>query len=66
MGESDIYGDPSLLFFFQPIGINSGQSLNECTLPVVDVSGGANDDRSHRRSKLRGPSNTLITVNQCR
>ncbi len=42
--EPQIDGDPAALFLFQSVGMGAGQRLDERGLPVVDVSGGTDDD----------------------
>ena len=44
MGEAQINGDAAALFFFQTIGVDSGQGFDQRGLAVVDVSGSADDD----------------------
>ena len=45
--EPEIDRDPARLLFLQPIGIGAGQRLDQRALAVVDVPGGADDDRAH-------------------
>ena len=47
VGEAEIDGDAAALLFFQTVGINAGQGFDQRGLAVVDVSGGADDDRFH-------------------
>ena len=43
MCETDIDGDAAALLFFQAVGVNAGQRLDQRGLAMVDVPGGAND-----------------------
>ena len=47
MRESDVDGDAAAFFFFQTIGVNASQRLDQRGLSVVDMPGSANDDRFH-------------------
>ena len=42
-----INGDAAALLFLKPVGIDPGQRLHQRRLAVVDVPGGAYDDRFH-------------------
>src|SRR5205823_2601012 len=41
--EADVDGDATTFFFFQTIGVDTGQSLDQRGFAVVNVSGGAYD-----------------------
>ena len=43
--KSEINGDAAAFFFFEAIGVGAGQGADERALAVVDVTGGADDDR---------------------
>ena len=43
-GEAEVDGDPSGLLFGQPVGVDTGQGLDEGGLAVIDVPRGADDD----------------------
>ena len=45
--EAEIDRDAARLFFLQPVGIGAGQRLDQRGLAVIDVAGGADDDRLH-------------------
>ena len=47
VGEAEVDGDAAGLLFLQPIGIGAGQRQDQRALAVIDVSGGADDYRSH-------------------
>jgi hypothetical protein len=47
VGKTQIDGYSAPLLFFQAVGIDAGQGLDQGGLAVVDVSGGADDDRFH-------------------
>src|SRR5882724_12052976 len=47
MCETDVDGDASTFFFFQAIGVDAGQSLDQRGFAVVNVSGGAYDYGLH-------------------
>ena len=47
MREADVDGDAAALFFFQAVGIDAGEGLDQRGLPVIDVPGGADDDGLH-------------------
>ena len=47
VGEAQVDGDAAALLFFEPVGIDAGQCLYQRRFPVVDVPGGAYDDRFH-------------------
>ena len=44
MGETNVDGDAAALLFFQAVGVDAGQSLDQRGLAMVDVAGGAYDD----------------------
>ena len=46
--EAEIDGDPARLLFLQAIGVSARERPDEAALPVVDVTGGADDDALHR------------------
>jgi hypothetical protein len=46
MREAEIDGDAAALFFFQAIGIDPGERADQRRLPVIDVSGRADDERN--------------------
>jgi hypothetical protein len=43
MGKAEINGDPSLLLFFEPIGVLACQGLDETRFAVVDMAGRSNN-----------------------
>ena len=45
--EPEVDGDPALLLFLQPVGIDAGQRAHERALAVIDVAGRADDDGTH-------------------
>src|SRR5436309_9445039 len=47
VGKSQVNGDASALFFFETVGVNSSQRLNQGGLAMINVAGGADDDRFH-------------------
>ena len=47
LGEAQLDGNPPLLLFAQPIGVDPRQNPNEGGLAVVDVSGRAEDQPPH-------------------
>ena len=47
MREAELDGDAAGLLFLQPVGVGAGQGLDQRALAVVDVAGGADDDRAH-------------------
>ena len=55
--EAELGRDPALLLDRQAIGVDAGQRLHQRRLAVVDVTGGADDDRhgyvSSRSSRFR-------------
>ena len=64
MGEAQVDGDAPLLLFLQPVGVGAGERAHEGALAVVDVAGGADDERPqglvsrcgwrHAEDRLRG------------
>src|SRR5207244_762496 len=42
--EAQIDGDASTLLLLPPVGVDAGEGLHERRLPVVDVTGGADDE----------------------
>ena len=49
MGKADVDGDAAALFFFQTVGVNAGQRLDQRGLSVIDMPSGADDDGFHSR-----------------
>jgi hypothetical protein len=47
MREAQVNGDTTPLLFLQAVGIDAGEGLYERGFSVIDVSGGADDDRFH-------------------
>ena len=45
--EPEVDRDPAFLFFFEPIGIGTGERAHERALAVIDVARGSDDDRFH-------------------
>ena len=45
--EAQVYSDPSLFFFFEPIRIGPGERLYQSALPVIDVPRRSHDDVLH-------------------
>ena len=41
--EAEVDGDAALLLFLQPVGLDAGERAHERALPVIDVSGGPDD-----------------------
>ena len=46
--ETQFDRDAALLFFFQSVRVDAGQSLDQTGLAVIDVSGRADDNVSHK------------------
>ncbi len=44
MGKTEVDGDAAALFFFQAVGVNSSQRLDQSGFAVVDVPRRAYDD----------------------
>src|SRR5205814_1679523 len=53
--ETEIDRDAAGFLFLQPIRIGTGERLHERALAVIDVTGGADDDRFHLASWLPSP-----------
>ena len=47
MCEADIDSDAAAFFFFQAVGVDARQRLDQRGLAVVDMPGRTNDDRLH-------------------
>jgi hypothetical protein len=47
VGESELYGDASLLFLLEPIRVDAGHGLDKGGLPVIDVACGSQNDLFH-------------------
>ena len=45
--EAEIDGDAAAFFFFQAVGVDAGERLDERGLAVIDVAGRADDDVLH-------------------
>ena len=45
--EAELDGDAARFLFLQPVGVGAGQRLDQRALAVVDVTGGADQDRAH-------------------
>ena len=43
LGETEIDGNAALFFLRQPIGIDTGQSFDQCGFTMIDVAGCADD-----------------------
>ena len=43
IGEAGLDGQPACFFLFQPVGIDTGETLDEAGLAMVDVAGGTDD-----------------------
>ena len=58
--KPEVDGDPALLLLLQPVGVGAGERAHERALAVVDVAGGADDERAqaHRR---RSYSSRVVT-----
>jgi hypothetical protein len=46
VGEAEVDGDAAAFFFFESIGVDSGEGSYQRSLTVIDVSGGAYDERN--------------------
>ena len=53
MCKAQIDGDPAALLFFEPVSIDPGERANERRLSVIDMSGGADDERNGRDLPLK-------------
>ena len=53
IGKTEIDGDPSRLFFLQPVTVDAGQGFDQCGLAVIDMAGGADDHRARPVTKLK-------------
>ena len=54
--ESQVDGDTSTLFFFQPIGIGAGESFHQGRFSMIDMAGSADDymlDFFHGENAIR-------------
>src|SRR5580692_1878718 len=49
IGEANVDGDPTALFFFKAISVDAGECLYQRSFAVVDVACGAYDDGLHSR-----------------
>jgi len=47
VGEAQVDGDAAALLFFEAVGVDAGEGLDQGGLAVVDVAGGAHDDVLH-------------------
>src|SRR5215213_8922852 len=47
IGKAEIDSDAATFFFRKTIGIDAGQSAYESALAVIDVTGGADNQRNH-------------------
>ena len=54
VGEPQVDRDPPLLLFLQAVGVYAGQGAHEGALPVVDVTGRADDQGAHDRPPAHG------------
>ena len=75
VSKTQVDGDPATLLLFQPVGIDAGQSVNQCSFSVVDVTGSTNNnvahsDDSHRTTRgcrmFRGAESAASTSRPCR
>src|SRR5262249_29606433 len=46
VGEAEIYRDAAAFFFFEAIGVDAGEGADKRGLAVIDVAGGAYDERN--------------------
>jgi hypothetical protein len=53
VSEANVDGDSAALLFFQAVGIDAGEGLDQRGLAVVNVSGGADYDTFHLFLSLR-------------
>ena len=49
--EAELDGDAALLLLGQAVGVGAGQRLDQRGLAVIDVTGGAEDERGHVRAR---------------
>ena len=61
VGKPQIDGDPTPLLFFEPVGVDSRQRPHHRSLAMIDMSGGADDDRFHRYQCTERSSAPLAT-----
>src|SRR5690606_36324286 len=54
LGEAELDGDPALRLLLQPIRVDAGERAYERRLPVVDVSGRAQDEAPHVSTSWSG------------
>jgi len=54
IGKAEIDRDAATFFFRKTIGIRAGQSAHECTLAVINVTGGADNQgmRNHGFTRI--------------
>ena len=50
VGKAQLDGDAALLFFFDTVGFDAGQRLDQGSLSVVDMAGGTDDNIFHAQS----------------
>ena len=60
VSKTNIDGDAAPFFFFEPVGVNAGEGLDQRGLAVIDMSGGADDDRLHLRQYRRGEQEAIV------
>jgi len=64
MGKAEVDADAALLLFFEPVGIDAGQGVDERSLAMVDMSRRADDNVLHAviapfDRRLRGHFGTM-------
>src|SRR5688572_3901027 len=55
MGKTEIDGYAAFFFFFEPIGVRAGERLDQAGFAVVDMAGGADDERHDSLLDFRLP-----------
>jgi hypothetical protein len=45
MSEAEIDGDAALFFLLEAVGVGAGERLDQAGFAVIDVAGGADDER---------------------
>ena len=56
VGEAEVEGDAAPLLLRQPVAVDAGERPHQGGLAVVDVTGGADDERAHGAVRRRCPS----------
>ena len=62
VGKPNVNRDAAPFFFFEAVGINAGQGFHQRRLPVIDMSGRADDDGLHLRQYRRLCGRTLLSA----